>query len=198
MSSTRFFKIAHGLLLTNFILALLALISNTYSLFDRMLNGYGIPGIEQLPMWKIHLGNIVGIFQLIIIMVVYHFSRKAIGIFVKEERMTDGILLLIDKLIKSLIILAIMKLITHFFFPGQYMGTFFDHFMNSSFMTRQFDSLEAIMYLNHFIISISNLIGLFTFFLNPANCLFFIAVLNGLQKFYQENKLLKSELESVI
>lgn len=198
MSSIRFFKIAHGLLLTNFILALLALISNTYSVFDRMLNGYGIPGMEQFPMWKIHLGDIVGIFQLIIVMVVYHFSRIAIGIFVKEERMTDDILLLIDKLIKSFIILAIMKLITHFFFPSHYMGTFFDHFMNSSFMIRQFESLEAILNLNHFVILISNLMGLFTFFLNPANCLFFIVVLKGIQKFYQDNKLLKSELETVI
>ena len=198
MSSFRFFKMAHGLLLTNFILALLALVSNTKSLFDRMINGYGIPGLEQLPMWKIHLGNFVGIFQLVVVMWVYHLSRKAIGVFVKEGRITDLILLFIDKLIKSLLVLGIMKLITHFFFQGHYYGTFFDHFMNSSFMSRQFDSLETILYITHAVTFISNIVSLFTFFLNPANCLFFIVVLKGIQKFYQENKSLKSELESVI
>jgi hypothetical protein len=198
MSSFRFFKMAHGLLLTNFILALLALVSNTKSLFDRMINGYGIPGLEKLPMWKVHLGNFAGISQLIVVMYVYHLSRKAIGVFVNEGRMTDATLLLIDKLIKSLLVLAIMKIVIHFFFPEHYYGTFFDHFINSNFMSRQFDRLEMIIYLTHAVTFISNIVGLFTFFLNPANCLFFIVVLKGIQKFYQENKSLKSELESVI
>lgn len=198
MSSSSLFKIAHALLITNFVLALLALISNTYSLSSRMLNGYGIPGLENIPMWKVHLGNTAGIFKLIVVMFVYHFSRKAIEVYMNEGRMTDGVLSFMDKLIKSLVALAILKVGMQFFFPGHYYGTFFDHFMNSSFMNRQFESPEAIFYLTNALAFVSNVIGLFTFFLNPANCLFFIVMLKGIQKFYKENESLKSELDSVI
>lgn len=198
MSSSRFFKIAHGLLLANFIFALLALISNTYSFFSRLINGWGIPGMEKYSLWEVHLGNFVGIFQLIVVMTVYHFSRKALESFMNEESMTDEVLAFVDKLIKSLFVLAVVKLLTHFFFSTQYMGTFFDHFMNSSFMNRQFDSMEGILYVSKAVMILSNLVGLFTFFLNPANCLFFIVVLKGFQKFYKDNQNLKTELESVI
>lgn len=198
MSSSRFLKIAHNLLLLNFVIALLALVSNTYSFFDRLQHGWGIPGMEHIPMWEIHVGSFFGILQLIAVMVVYHFSRKAMGVFIKEGAMNDEVFSFITKLVKCLFFLAGIKILIHFFFPSFYMGTFFDHFLNSTFINRQAESLESFLLLIKALTIVSNFVGLFTFFLNPANCLFFIAVLKGMQKFYQENRNLKTELESVI
>jgi hypothetical protein len=169
-------------------------------LIYRLIAGYEIPGMENynFPVWQWHVGNVFGIIQLLLVLIVYNYSAIIIRSFSTAGGLTDKALVYLNKLVNVLIVLALVKLVTFFFFPSNYMGTIFDHFMNSNFMNRMSDDPVLIIYLTHAVAIISNIVRLFTIYVNPANCAFFIVVLKGIQKFYGENKILKTELESVV
>jgi hypothetical protein len=193
MSSSRLFKIARGLLVVNFVIALLALISHAYSTINLLINGWGVPGMEKYSLKRVYIANFVGIMPLITEIAVYYFSLKALVSFMKDQTMTKNVSVLIERLVQSLFVLAILKILTRFIFSTEGQKTLFDHFMNSQFMTRQIHSMDAIIYFFEFVLFVFDLMNLFTLFLNPGYCLFYILVLKGMQNFYKEIQELKVE-----
>lgn len=201
MTTNRYIQIARLILLLNLAFVGIGFVSNLVSFVDRLLNGMApIPGLDltSFDMWKIHTNSIFGLIQLLACVCVYYFGAKLLRHISEEGKFTELATNWLDKLIKALSVLTIIRVAALFVAPNSYMPTLWENLMNSMFVQRSFENLDTIVMFTSLIFKVASFTSYLTIFISPVNGLLFILLLIGLKGYLKENKGLKTELDAVI